>query len=586
MIERLEDEIMRAVEMVTANTPTNELSRAIDEFKSLAASLELFVLVYRFLKERPQSSYPEIAEQIRLNYGIDIPHHRLSGAIRQLEKQLGLRLVNSAQKSKANSLSASADRLYAKADELINRTLRLKDSEPSIRVGAPDLLINLVIPTVAAEFRRNRSDDYKHVAFEVSECRESEEIVNKVGSGAIDFALTWAYDDKLDRLVQLGTPRGLKVERLFEVEGVGFDSSSVLEFDILMICSPTHRFVDEAKKAAKPGRPWKVSLTDLKDEQVVVLPPRRQPLLKNIPMVPGSKGRFIEVDSFTQVLAHVRGLISNAVGLVPSIYTEINELRRKGQIFCAPIADLPKDANPQDKGDESHKSKPTKVSIACVSQVGIGKLNKDAQDFLRCSEPILRRIARLEDFELSELEEVPGEIAEFRRYQYCYFVMQHERIFGVPGWFEGELSWESADAKEVMPDRVDRHREGRLRGHLGGTFITTTTRKWWFNVNGWLRQNEDPRAQNDRSFQFVGEGQAPNQKNTIICTFNIRVHYENYDVLVGVWSGRDDHGLATVAPMVLVQKSFGRNISMLRSIISKTSYRFLPNAEDWGKSSE
>src|SRR6202044_2888357 len=125
-----------------------------------------------------------------------------------------------------------------------------------------------------------------------------------------------------------------------------------------------------------------------------------------------------------------------------------------------------------------------KVSIGCVSQGGIGQLNAHAKAFLRCSEPILRRISDLVDFDPSDLEEIPGAIEDYQRYQYCYFVMQHERVFGVPGWFKGQLSWEPPNSDSI---REAHHYEGRLRGHIGGSFITTTIRMWSFEANGWLR---------------------------------------------------------------------------------------------------
>jgi DNA-binding transcriptional LysR family regulator len=549
--------------------------REIGELSEIVHRLELFQLVYHFLKERPKSSYPEIAKQIRAHFKLNIPHHKLASAIEQLEKDLGNeRLVNRTPRSKANSLTGPADELHKKAEKLLYDIRHyLNVHERVIKIGAPDMLINFVIPSIVSEFRKGQGEEYLNVEFEVSECRESEDIVEKVASGKLDFALTWLYEDKFARLQQLGTPRGLKIDKLFEAEDAGFEDPTELTFDILMICSPDHRFVREAKNAAKTNSSWTVNLKDLKDEQIIVLPARRQPLLKEIPMPPGSKGRFIEVDSFTQVLAQVRSRIKDSVGLVPSVYTEINELRRKGQIFCAPI---------EVESPESDKdSRRNKVSIGCVSQGGIGQLNPHAKAFLRCSEPILRRIGDLVGFEPSDLKEIPGTIEDYLRYQHCYFVMQPEKVFGIPEWFKGDLSWEIA---QPDPIRDEHHYEGRLRGHLGGIFTAKTSRPWPFKVNGWLRGGD--KAKNDRLFQFVGEGLSPDQKNTIICTFNMQVKYENYDTLVGVWSGRDDQGLATVAPMVLADKPFGHNISALRSIINKSSYRFLPNAEDWGDCAE
>ena len=38
-------------------------------------------------------------------------------------------------------------------------------------------------------------------------------------------------------------------------EEVGFEDPTALTFDVLMICSPNHRFVEEARNAARPGSP-------------------------------------------------------------------------------------------------------------------------------------------------------------------------------------------------------------------------------------------------------------------------------------------------------------------------------------------
>jgi len=136
--------------------------------------------------------------------------------------------------------------------------------------------------------------------------------------------------------------------------------------------------------------------------------------------------------------------------------------------------------------------------------------------------------------------------------------MQDQITFGVPEWFPRRLHWEA----------------GASGGGLGGRFRAETDLPRNFEVDAQLRIGQ---SRFDRIFQFVGRGTSHN--NTIFCTFNMGVydHETDHDVIVGVWSGRSDRGLPTVAPMVLSRAPL--RLDAVKRIVDKVSSRYLPNAE-------
>jgi hypothetical protein len=165
-----------------------------------------------------------------------------------------------------------------------------------------------------------------------------------------------------------------------------------------------------------------------------------------------------------------------------------------------------------------------------------------------------------------QLPSSPEDYTEFRK---CYFVMQPHETFHVPRWFDGDLTLTS----------VGTETRGRFTVHkFKGEFIADTEDRYHFDVFGELFKGYGPL---NRIFQFEAWGQ--NHNNTIQCTFNMIASDPDdstTNVLVGVWSGRDDKGLPTTAPMVLSRDVMP--IDNVRMIVNRVAFRCLPNAETNG----
>jgi DNA-binding transcriptional LysR family regulator len=506
-----------------------------DNLDGITRDLDLFGRIYRYLDDKPDSSFREIAE----NLGGGLNAQKISTFIEQLEARMGgERLIDRKPKSKKNSLTPAATLAYRKGVNSLE-TLRSwpQRERDVIRIGAPNLLIQLVLPKIMPPYREHLSGSDTDVR--IMEHPELDVVVENVVNSQWDCALVWLHEDKLRHNSYL------KEESRIVLEEDYFG----LDFEVMMICPPRHKFVELARNAyddREPRGSWKLNLAWLKDELLYVLPAQRQPLYGLIPPPPADPLKRVVQDTYMAIISMVRCHVHQGIGLVPSvILPELNEMRRNGQLFHAPVF--------SSRADEPR----LKMKIGCVTRKGVEHLRAPVRAFFEVARAKLREIS-MPDYSPAIRQLLPDSIDQYINYNYCYFVMQDQITFGVPGWCRGDLRW------------------GQKVSEVGirGVFRAATDQPRDFEVDAQLRKGN---SKFDRIFQFIGIGKPHN--NTIICTFNMGVYDQEtgQDAVVGVWSGRSDDGLATVAPMVLSRAPL--EFRSVKRIVDKVSSRYLPNAD-------
>jgi DNA-binding transcriptional LysR family regulator len=513
--------------------------------------LEVFAKVFQHLDTWPKTSYADIARRL------GPPHtaQSISASIERLENQMGNRLgrqvvlVDRIPKSGQNTLTTTAHEVFKEVGPALNslRTWPAPRVE-ILRIGVSNMIMNSIVPTVINKFRE---DDPENVAIEVIEYDDLEELAKKLDIGEVDFGLGWIYEEKQ-----------VQVDRL-RLKAEPFRAA----FDVVMVCPPDHPFVSEALNSPR-DEPWRLNLKRLDRELVYTVPEDRQPLFEDLPPPAGENLR-ITLGTFMGVTAMIRGQRTKGrkgLGLLPAIVPELDELRRKGHLFYTPIM-------PVKEGE----TEGPKVKIACISRRGRAHMKLSAERFCKIAETTVRSISRL-DISQIELEPIPRRLQDYRKFIHCLFVIQRKPNFGVPEWCRGELEWGEPGREE-------------FRDAMEGKFSVVTPllhdhdhpHRWDFRAVGRLLEAEsaskDPRGQ-ARIFLFEGYGNIlnhPKHNNMIVCTFNVALAKHD-GVIVGVWSGRDDAGLPTSAPMILSREKFD-DLNAARAIIHKASFRFLPNAE-------
>jgi hypothetical protein len=288
---------------------------------------------------------------------------------------------------------------------------------------------------------------------------------------------------------------------------------------------------------------------------VYTLHPRRQPLYDLIQTTDPS--RRVEQRTYLDIISRLRCHVREGVGLVPSVYSELNEMVRKGQLFYAPI-----------KATGEVRADWLKMGIGCITKGGVTSLGAAERLFFEIAREKFQEISTLVYDPSIVKRLIPEAIEKYAAYKYCYFVMQPEAGFGVPYWYPGDIDW------VIDPDDSQK---------LKGEFIARTKlqKPYSFMVSAELKKGN---SRANRVFHFFGANF--NRKNTISCSFNMSVPpplHPSADAIVGVWSGRDDQGLATIAPMVL--STCQLSIENVRGIVNRASFRCLPNAEE-GKTPE
>jgi DNA-binding transcriptional LysR family regulator len=509
-----------------------------DDLKQTAADIDFFAQIYNYLNLKPFSSFQEIADHI----GGGLTPQKISAFVERIEDQMGgIRLIDRRQKSKNNILTPEAHEVYKVGFEAM-RSLRAWPTKPArdlVRIGAPNLLIQSVLPKILPNYRQSLVDEIIPIDIRIDEEPDIEKIVDKVAASEWDFALVWTHERKMRTYFYLKHEKNIVLD----------ENCFGVEFDVVMICPPGHKFVKQAKAANEGrghGNRWKLDLSLLADELVYVLPPQRQPLNSLIPIATDPKKRISQT-TYMAIISMVRCHVEEGIGLVPSIYTELNEMMRKGQLFYAPV---------YSKGEAE---KDLKVTVGCISRKGIANLKPSARRFFDFAKPKFREAATSK-YEPESMRPLYESIVDYIEYVHCAFVMQDDELFGVPHWFRGKLKWHPHIIKD---------------GVISGEFTAITTeRAWTFDIEGYLEKGH---VQRDRIFYFKGIGKQ--HKNHIICPFNILIVGQSVeqDALVGTWSGRDDLGLATAAPMVLSQVPLG--LETIRAIVNRVSFRCLPNAE-------
>jgi DNA-binding transcriptional LysR family regulator len=550
--------------------------RSFDSVLNRAVDFEVFEKIYTYLSAKPNSSSREIAQY--LGDGFDV--EKVWDFIKKLENLCGERLVSRTERSKYNSLTPAAERIYKQAVT----ALRIFQTWPHqergvVRFSSSIDMINFVWPRVMPDYRKHLEQLEIDADVRIDESPEDiNQTVEQLINGKWHCAFVWLHGN---------------VERRIHIAAESLNAKVVVEepfdtkFEMLVVCPPNHEFVKEARSFADETKnqatslhanePWGIDIARLADEIVYVLPAQRQPFYDHLPAPKNEDCERITVDSFSTIIALVQCHVKQGVGLVPSMRAELEEMRRKGQLFYAPIK---LDAFTGDRAS---------ISIGCITREGLAKLSDPAKKFftertkakiLEISSPIRAEPDKTSVHE-QERFSIPDKTSEYMDYKYCYFVMQPHQVFGIPRWFKGELDWKSNETFERSNDDSSSgpHTEKHLRGHLEGEFKVNTKQEFKFDVHAWLRVGTD---RFDRLFQFVGYGTTEGQRNTIICTFNMKSHLtvnksSHYSALIGVWSGRNDKGLATIAPMVLSPQPL--DISILRLLVKQVSPRCLPNAE-------
>jgi DNA-binding transcriptional LysR family regulator len=554
-----------------------------DDLERKISDARLFTKIYEYLHDRPHSSFREIADHLEEG----LTAQKISSFIDRLEASLGGRLIDRKAKSKNNTLTGAAERAYKQAGRVLESVASWPRREKDvIRIGASNMLFHLVLPRIIPSYRKHIIDNKIDADVRIFEHLDPLEIVRRIIEGDLDFALIWVNEERIEEIERI--IKSMRSRAQLEVNHFG------VKFDFLMVCPPGHRFVEEAKafekKAAEKspglGNRWQLDLAELADELVYILPPSRQPFYDHLPppSVP-SKERLVQ-DSFLKIISMVRCHVRQGVGLVPGIYPELDEMRRRGQIFYAPIAPI--------KGRDPETGNPRQVAfkiwIGCVTRTGIKNLREPARVFFDKAEPKIKELSEI-SYAPEVIKHLPKNIDEYEKYSYCYFVMQEDEMFGVPKWFRGKLNLarpsagESRASTQFVPDLI-------------GEFFPQTKYKgrrrvWEFDVHACLRGE----TERDRILQVVGAAKKPDRSqgeterrkpdqihiNTIICNYNMKVVAEvetmEYKALLGVWSGCNDEGLPTIAPMVLTNKPLP-NLETLRQIVNKVSFRCLPNADE------
>ena len=513
-----------------------------DDLDRIARDVDLFGRIYRYLDSKPDSSFREIAEQL----GGGLNAQKISTFIEQLEARMGgERLIDRKPKSKNNSLTAAAKRAYEKGFNSLE-TLRSwpQRERDVIRIGAPNLLIQFVLPKIMPPYRERLAGSDTDVR--IMEDPDLDVVVENVINSRWDCALVWLHEDKIRHNSYLREETRANRIKL-EEDYFGLD------FDVLMICPPRHEFVDLARNSyddREPRGSWKLDLGQVANELLYVLPAQRQPLYGLIPPPIDPLKRVVQ-NNYMAIISMVRCHVYQGIGLVPSvILPELNEMRRKGQLFYAPVA--------SDSVDESK----LKMKIGCVTKNGVEHLRAPVREFFEVARAKLREIS-VPDYSPATRQLLPETIDEYLDLKFCYFVMQDQITFGVPGWCRGELRWE----REVSGTCIR------------GVFRAATDQPRDFQVDAQLRKGK---SKFDRIFEFTGTGIGETHNNTIVCNFNMfaRDDITGYEAVVGIWIGRSDDGLATIAPMVLSRAPL--EFDIVKRIVEKVSSRYLPNAEAGG----
>lgn len=505
--------------------------------------IELFIAIYTFLKTTPNSSFQTIADRVGTDLTLDLNPHKLSSFIERLERTVGgAKLIDRRRRSKNNALTPVADAIYERAVDALEKIRswpgRVHDQ---IKIAAPHLLLHTVLPKIVPEYRRQLFDKQLRADIRIVEDPDIDSIVEKVSKREISFALIWIHNRNRQYIdyLQKTSFGGIQINETF-IDAV---------FDILMVCPPGHKFVEYAAKEAPTapnqvaGSSWRLDLRELENELVYTLHPRRQPLYNLIPAT-NPKLR-VEQKTYLDIISRLRCHVHEGIGLVPSVYSELNEMVRKGQLFYAPV----------NVDDEQRR-----ICIGCITKGEIDDLGASERMFFEIARAKFREISTLVYDPSIMRRPIPESIEDYVKYSYCYFVMQQKATFGVPHWFRGNIDW------VVDPE------DGQK---LKGGFVARTELPYAFTVEGELKKGN---TKANRVFHFYGSN--VNQRNTISCSFNMAVPtpVPECDAVVGVWSGRGDDGLATIAPMVL--SSIRLEIDAVRAIVNRVSFRCLPNAEE------
>jgi DNA-binding transcriptional LysR family regulator len=377
--------------------------------------LELYCRIFEVLNHR-HASLHQIAKALK------VPVSNVWNCLKYLERRYKVPFVTRVPNKNENALTTAGRSFYGVAKKLIDDHKTIADWPqavmPEIRVATTNTILVHLLPTPVTRYLDEVRSAEGKVHLVIREY-DWPEILDGVKKGEIHFGLGPALP-------------GMKYPGV-ELKELDFEA------DVVLVCSPHHRFAREKRKSLK--------LKELTSESMFHVPVDVQPGLESKLVETGliASDAQTEVSSYNAILAHV-SMGTNHVGLVPGWYPVLDDLRKRGLIYYITMPEL------------------GKIRLALYLRKGGGGSNPELPE--RASQLLASLEKYLDEFKFHPAEWEPEKrrapLPPVEGAWFAYHVTCDVAGFTAPRWVAGKVRLHESGKGQITGHEDDQDEKGHV----------------------------------------------------------------------------------------------------------------------------